>query len=285
MKTLVLLAAAAGALTPTQQTRSVFLAKPTATAAELEAHFARHGCEVRSVDAHDRFAFVEFASAETAAKALRLSVVGPYRQAKPATAPRTNRAAAAASAWDALARRLRPVRAGVVVPRSHADRVAARLEARGHVVADTAQVGVERLLLLRPGVDVLRPGVDAGDAVGLVAADAALDGIAVPLTLDGSHPVADVGAAAARLDALLRRGASEGRRRVRVRTSPPALAADVVRRLEALTDGAYELAPQDADVAAGAAIETGRRGACADCPRLRSWRRSPSSTRAPRSAA
>ena len=100
------------------------------------------------VDAHTRFAFVRFESDADAGRALALEN-GPYREAKRAHASINDRNATAAAAWDALCAKLRDVTAGAVVPRSHADRVAVRLAARGHGTLAVERVGVERLLLLR----------------------------------------------------------------------------------------------------------------------------------------
>ena len=62
-------------------TRTLFLAKPTVNADALEEHFAAHGCGVTDVDAHTRFAFVQFESDADANRALALEN-GPYREAK-----------------------------------------------------------------------------------------------------------------------------------------------------------------------------------------------------------
>ena len=61
-----------------------------------------------------------------------------------------------------------------------------------------------------------------------------------------------VAAAAEQLDALLRDASAGATTRVRVRTSPPALAADITRRLEGAT--AYALAPGQADLEAHVAV-------------------------------
>ena len=124
---IALLLCGSDALTTTAgPTRTLFLAKPTVNAAALEEHFAAHGCGVTDVDAHTRFAFVQFESDADASRALALES-GPYREAKRAHASINDRNATAAAAWDALCAKLRDVTAGAVVPRSHADRVAAFL--------------------------------------------------------------------------------------------------------------------------------------------------------------
>ena len=164
-------------------TKTLFLAKPTVNAEALLQHFAAHGCGVTDVDAHTRFAFVQFASDADANRALALEN-GPYREAKRAHASINDRNATAAAAWDALCAKLAGVSAAAVVPRSHTDRVAARLAARGHETLAVEQVGVERLLLLR-----------SRDPAGFAAetsADAVLAGVCVPLALNGATPVADV---------------------------------------------------------------------------------------------
>ena len=224
-------------------TKTLFLAKPTVNAEALLQHFAAHGCGVTDVDAHTRFAFVQFASDADANRALALEN-GPYREAKRAHASINDRNATAAAAWDALCAKLRDVTAGAVVPRSHADRVAARLAARGHETLAVEQVGVERLLLLR----TRDPAAFAAET----SADAVLAGVCVPLALDGHKPVADAAAAADEIDALLRAASAGASTRVRVRTSPPALAADITRRLEGAT--AYALAPGQADLEAHVAV-------------------------------
>jgi len=157
-------------------TKTLFLAKPTVNADALLQHFAAHGCGVTDVDAHTRFAFVQFESDADANRALALEN-GPYREAKRAHASINDRNATAAAAWDALCAKLRDVTAGAVVPRSHADRVAARLAARGHETLAVEQVGVERLLLLRTN--------DPTAFAAEVSADAVLAGVCVPLALDG----------------------------------------------------------------------------------------------------
>ena len=157
-------------------TKTLFLAKPTVNAEALLQHFAAHGCGVTDVDAHTRFAFVQFESDADANRALALEN-GPYREAKRAHASINDRNATAAAAWDALCAKLRDVTAGAVVPRSHADRVAARLAARGHETLAVEQVGVERLLLLRTN--------DPAAFAAETSADAVLAGVCVPLALDG----------------------------------------------------------------------------------------------------
>ena len=224
-------------------TRTLFLAKPTVNADALEEHFAAHGCGVTDVDAHTRFAFVQFESDADASRALALEN-GPYREAKRAHASINDRNATAAAAWDALCAKLRGVTAGAVVPRSHADRVAARLAARGHETLAVEQVGVERLLLLRTR--------DTAAYTAEVSADAVLAGVCVPLALDGHKPVADLASAAEQLDALLRDASAGASTRVRVRTSPPALASEITRRLEGATG--YALAPGQADLEAHVAV-------------------------------
>ena len=164
-------------------TKTLFLAKPTVNADALEEHFAAHGCGVTDVDAHTRFAFVQFESDADANRALALEN-GPYREAKRAHASINDRNATAAAAWDALCAKLAGVSAAAVVPRSHADRVAARLAARGHETLAVEQVGVERLLLLRTR--------DTAAYTAEVSADAVLAGVCVPLALNGATPVADV---------------------------------------------------------------------------------------------
>ncbi len=164
-------------------TRTLFLAKPSVNAEALLQHFAAHGCDVTDVDAHTRFAFVQFESDADANRALALEN-GPYREAKRAHASINDRNATAAAAWDALCAKLCDVTAGAVVPRSHADRVAARLAARGHETLAVEQVGVERLLLLRTS--------DPAAFAAETSADAVLAGVCVPLVLNGATPVADV---------------------------------------------------------------------------------------------
>ncbi len=219
--------------------RSLFLAKPTVPAKALVEFFAANGCSVTDVDVHMRFAFAEFETNADANRALALEN-GPYREAKRAHASINDRNATAAAAWDALCAKLRDVTAGAVVPRSHADRVAARLAARGHETLAVEQVGVERLLLLR----TRDPTAFAAE----VSADAVLAGVCVPLALDGRKPLADVTAAADEIDALLRDASAGASTRVRVRTSPPALAGEITRRLEGATG--YALAPGQADLEA-----------------------------------
>ena len=163
--------------------RSLFLAKPTVPAKALVDFFSANGCSVTDVDVHTRFAFAEFATNADATRALALEN-GPYREAKRAHASINDRNATAAAAWDALCAKLRDVTAGAVVPRSHADRVAARLAARGHETLAVEQVGVERLLLLRTR--------DTAAYTAEVSADAVLAGVCVPLALNGATPVADV---------------------------------------------------------------------------------------------
>ena len=51
-------------------TKTLFLAKPTVNAEALLQHFAAHGCGVTDVDAHTRFAFVQFESDADANRAL-----------------------------------------------------------------------------------------------------------------------------------------------------------------------------------------------------------------------
>ena len=223
--------------------RSLFLAKPTVPAKALVDFFAAHGCSVTDVDVHTRFAFAEFATNADANRALALEN-GPYREAKRAHASINDRNATAAAAWDALCAKLRDVTAGAVVPRSHADRVAARLAARGHETLAVEQVGVERLLLLQTH--------DTAAYMAEVSADAVLAGVCVPLVLDGRKPVADVAAAADEIDALLRDASAGASTRVRVRTSPPALASEITRRLEGAT--AYALVPGQADLEAHVAV-------------------------------
>ena len=224
-------------------TKTLFLAKPTVNAEALLQHFAAHGCGVTDVDAHTRFAFVQFASDADANRALALEN-GPYREAKRAHASINDRNATAAAAWDALCAKLAGVSAAAVVPRSHTDRVAVRLAARGHETLAVEQVGVERLLLLRTN--------DPAAFAAETSADAVLAGVCVPLALDGHKPVTDVAAAADEIDELLRDASAGASTRVRVRTSPPALAADITRRLEGAT--AYALAPGQADLEAHVAV-------------------------------
>ena len=219
--------------------RSLFLAKPTVPAKALVEFFSANGCSVTDVDVHTRFAFAEFATNADANRALALEN-GPYREAKRAHASINDRNATAAAAWDALCAKLRDVTAGAVVPRSHADRVAARLAARGHETLTVEQVGVERLLLLRTN--------DPAAFAAETSADAVLAGVCVPLALNGHKPVVDLAASADQLDELLRDASAGASTRVRVRTSPPALAADITRRLEGAT--AYALAPGQADLEA-----------------------------------
>ena len=200
-------------------------------------HFAAHGCGVTDVDAHTRFAFVQFASDADANRALAARKTDHVPRGEEALASINDRNATAAAAWDALCAKLAGVSAAAVVPRSHTDRVAVRL-ARGHETLAVEQVGVER----PPAADE-RPGsVRRGD-LGRRRARWRLRALA----LDGHKPVTDVAAAADEIDELLRDAAGASTR-VRVRTSPPALAADITRRLEGAT--AYALAPGQADLEA-----------------------------------
>ena len=173
----------AHALSSAAAPRSLFLAKPTVPAKALVEFFAANGCSVTDVDVHMRFAFAEFETNADANRALALEN-GPYREAKRAHASINDRNATAAAAWDALCAKLAGVSAAAVVPRSHADRVAARLAARGHETLAVEQVGVERLLLLRTR--------DTAAYTAEVSADAVLAGVCVPLALNGATPVADV---------------------------------------------------------------------------------------------
>ena len=94
-------------------TKTLFLAKPTVNAEALLQHFAAHGCGVTDVDAHTRFAFVQFESDADANRALALEN-GPYREAKRAHASINDRNATAAAAWDALCAKLAGVSAAAV---------------------------------------------------------------------------------------------------------------------------------------------------------------------------
>ena len=231
------------ALSTTAPARTLFLAKPSVSAEALLEHFAAHGCSVTGADVHQRFAFVEFASQADVERAL--AVAGPYDEAKRAHTQKHDRSdAAAAVAWGTLCAKLHGVTAGAVVPRSHADRVSSRLAARAHETLAVEQVGVERLLLLRTR--------DTPAFAAEVSADAALNGICVPLALDGATPVADGAAAAEAIDARLRAASAGASTRVRVRTSPPALAAELTQRLEGATG--YVLAPGQADLEAHVAV-------------------------------
>lgn len=235
------------ALSTAAPARTLFLAKPSVSAEALLEHFAAHGCSATDAGVHQRFAFVEFASQADVEKAV--AVAGPYDEAKRAHTQKHDRSdAAAAVAWGALCAKLHGVTAGAVVPRSHADRVSSRLAARGHETLAVEQVGVERLLLLRAR--------DAAAFAAEVSSDVALNGICVPLALDGHRPVADVAAAAEAIDARLRAASAGATTRVRVRTSPPALAAELTQRLEGANG--YILAPGQADLEAHvAAIDRG----------------------------
>ena len=129
-------------------TKTLFLAKPSVNAEALLQHFAAHGCGVTDVDAHTRFAFVQFASDADANRALALEN-GPYREAKRAHAPINDRTRRRCGRLGRALCKLAGVTAGAVVPRSHADRVAARLAAAATRTLAVEQVGAERLLLLR----------------------------------------------------------------------------------------------------------------------------------------
>ena len=165
------------------QQRHYSSAKPTVNAEALLQHFAAHGCGVTDVDAHTRFAFVQFESDADASRALALEN-GPYREAKRAHASINDRNATAAAAWDALCAKLRDVTAGAVVPRSMRTASRRGLAARGHETLAVEQVGVERLLLLRSR--------DPAAFAAETSADAVLAGVCVPLALNGATPVADV---------------------------------------------------------------------------------------------
>ena len=220
-------------------TKTLFLAKPTVNAEALLQHFAAHGCGVTDVDAHTRFAFVQFASDADANRALALEN-GPYREAKRAHASINDRNATAAAAWDACAKLAasRPARSSHGAMRT-ASRCAARAATRRWRSSRSASSAS------------CCCGRDPAAFAAEVSADAVLAGVCVPLAPDGHKPVTDV-AAAAEIDALLRDASAGASTRVRVRTSPPALAADITRRLEGAT--AYALAPGQADLEAHVAV-------------------------------